>query len=213
MKITMRSFTIVSAVFLMSAMGARALDWDWSNMYAHADAGVSLVQDVTLHSGPNSGSASFDPGVRGDLAIGYNFNDSWAVELESGAIWNSIDSIGGQSLSSQGESFDLYQVPILVNVIYKYPIHKWTPYWGLGIGGVFTDAEISQSGGSASSSDFTFAYQAEAGIKYALCSHAYVDIGYKFFGTLDHDWNFAGEQIDSDALFTHAVVVSFTWTF
>ena len=226
MKAIPRSIKILVAALAICSLNARAGEW-LDQTYLHADVGAAFVQDLTLRSSTgshhSSATAKFDTAIRGDMAIGYNINDVWAVELESGVIWDSLDNKplrGGFSFPGSGDD-ELYQIPILLNAIYKFPLkNSWTPYLGLGAGGVVSTLKTLVLGDALTSArrlsdtDFTFAYQASAGVKYKISSHMEVDLGYKFFGTLDHTWNGGdGFTVKSDEIFTHAVLASFTWRF
>ena len=116
---------------------------------------------------------TFNPGIRGNIALGYNINRSWAAEFDTGVIWNSIDSFDGTSLSSVGASFDTYTIPLLVNVVYRIPIKgPWSSYLGAGAGGAASLLSYSQTylgtRYSWNNSTFVFGYQAKAGLQYQL---------------------------------------------
>lgn len=226
MKTTVRSITMVSAALLMSATGARASGWndnlDWSdNLYLSADVGGMFQQGTSLIQNGSSASVTFNPGVRADIDLGYNLNDSWAVELETGFMWNSMDNVGGRSLSSISQSVDMYSVPILANIIYKVPTKtSWVPYFGVGAGGVVGIYDLKSRGTDYSDTDFTFAYQAEAGLDYALSKNVSVGIAYKFLGALNQHWLLSPKlphdtynHVTLDGVYIHAVVVKFTWSF
>src|SRR5689334_13765247 len=53
--------------------------------YVHVDLGGVIMHDTTVK---NLGAfkASFDPGVRGDISIGYNFIPQLAAEFETGTV-------------------------------------------------------------------------------------------------------------------------------
>ena len=220
---------MVGGVLLMSATGARAADWgdnlsDWSdNLYLSADFGGVFQQDATYIQSALSGrpTATFNPGIRADINLGYNLNDSWAVELETGFMWNSMDNVGGRSLSSISQSVDMYSVPILANIIYQVPTKtSWVPYFGVGAGGVVGIYDLKSRGTDYSDTDFTFAYQAEAGLDYALSKNVSVGIAYKFLGALNQHWLLSPKlpfdtynPVTLDGVYIHAVVVKFTWSF
>jgi opacity protein-like surface antigen len=132
-------------------------------------------------------------------------------------MWNSMDKINGGPLSSYSQSVDIYSVPVLANVIYKVPTKtSWTPYFGVGAGGVIGIFDLKGPGTDFSDTDFTFAYQAEAGLDYALTKNASIGIAYKFLGTLDQRWLLAGNpdnHVTLDGVYIHAVMVKFTWNF
>ncbi len=205
-------------------LDARAALWQADNLYMNVDAGAVFQQDATLKQSINGGpvssaSATFDTGFRGDVTLGYNLNNAWAVELETGVIWNSVDKVGGVKLDSLNQRLELYQIPILVNAIYKIPTSgHWTPYFGVGAGGVVNISDASFPGGSGAT-EFTFAYQAEAGVNYAFSKRCSANLAYKFFGTLDPSWNWtlpAGGGTDHGTIsgvYTHSLVAGITWTF
>ena len=215
MKTIIRPIKIVGAVLILSATGVRAQDW--SKVYLNADVGGVFQQDATITVSAVPGvrnTATFNPGIRGDITVGYNLNDSLAVELESGVICNSIDKIGGGSISSDNKSFDFCSVPILADVVYKVPTGSaWTPYLGVGAGGVVNRADFRNGGTHYCDTTLTFAYQAKAGVDYALTENVSVGIAYKFLGTPNQRYYLSGVHMKFDGIYTHAVVASFTWKF
>ena len=239
LKITIRSITIVCAAFVLSAAGARASDWSdklhlsATNLYLSADFGGAFQQNAIMTQSLAPGwrpTASFNAGNRADIDLGYNLNDSLAVELETGFMWNSMDKVGGASLNSYSQSVDIYSVPVLANVIYKAPLKlpmltskgpvwlktSWTPYFGVGAGGVVSMFDLKNSGIDYSDTDFTFAYQAEAGLDHALSKNVSIGIAYKFLGTLNQRYYLGGAEnnhIKLGGVYIHAVVAKLTWTF
>ena len=187
-------------------------------MYVTVDAGAAWQQNINTKG---NGELSFDTGFRGDVIFGYNFCKNFAAELETGVIYSPINSIAGNSLSSFGASADIYEIPILVNAIYRMPLKGgWTPYVGAGVGGAATYLTAQNvplfgfgSHTSYSSMDFTFAYQANAGLKYAVSENVELGIAYKFIGTTDHNWSDNSVSFKTDGTITHAVLASFTWKF
>jgi opacity protein-like surface antigen len=217
MKTTIRLITVTGAAFIMSVSSASASDWS-DNLYLGADAGGAFQQNAVMTQSTLSGrrTTTFNPGIRGDITVGYNLDKSWAVELESGIICNSIDKIGVVSLSSIDQSFDTYSVPILANVVYKVPTgNAWTPYFGVGVGGLADSVDFRSGTTHYYDSTFTFAYQAKAGVDYALTKNISVGIAYKFLGTPNQRFYLSGinDHLKLDGIYTHAVVASFTWNF
>lgn len=219
-KTSSRLIEVVGFALILCGVNARAADW-LDRTYLNVDIGPSFVQDAAINwttklrpfTFRGSRTVEFQTGIRGDVAVGYNMSDAWAIELESGMMWNAT-----------GDEEQLYQIPILVNVIYKIPLkNSWTPYFGAGAGGVVSDLSLLTAAAPfaslmrTSDTDLAFAYQAMAGIKYAISGHAQIDLGYKFFGTLDQRWasNHSGfsTTLTSNGIYTHAVLASFTWRF
>ncbi|EEF62857.1 hypothetical protein Cflav_PD5492 [Pedosphaera parvula Ellin514] len=144
------------------------------------------------------------------LAFGYNFCKAFAAEFETGSIWNSVDKLDGIPLASRA-SGDLYQYPFLAKAIFKLPFDNGlTPYIGGGVGGIGSTLHLKDPFLDSSSTDFTFAYQAEAGLKYAINEHIDVGVGYKFLGTTGYSF-FHGPRTDDT--FNHAIFASFVWNF
>lgn len=222
------SHTIKLSVLALAVCGVNAGAADWvQRSYLNADLGVSFIQDVTIKNSLGA-KATFDPGVAAIFCLGYHLNDSWAAEFETGVMWNSIDKVTALSVSSLNAGGDLYQIPFKLNLIYNVPTkNSWTPYFGVGAGcmasilhGNARDvspapviASPNFGSGEFNDTDFTFAYQAIAGLKYKISERAQVDLGYKFFGTLDHSWSDNGVTFKTEGIYTHAVLLSFTWKF
>ena len=208
---------------LLAATGAQAELAD--HIYVSAGAGPVIQQDSTAQSAPFSGgNISYDTGVRASLAVGYNFCSAFAAELETGVIWNPIDSINGNTLSSLSSSANLYQIPLLLNGIYKVPLKgAFHPYVGAGVGvafGLFEGSSVPGlysplTGGSMdySGTDAAFAYQAEVGFKYALGKSAELGLAYKFFGTTGYSWSDNNAPFKTDGTLTHAIMATFDWRF
>jgi opacity protein-like surface antigen len=208
-------------------------DRDWTqSLYSRLDFGGFFQQDATLDItrssgvGPSifsSGTATFNFGFRGDVAVGYNINKSLAAEFDTGLLWNSADKIGTTMLSSTNQSLDTYTIPILVNIIYKIPMKgPWSSYVGLGVGGAATILVYNNSIGSDMvDNNFVFAYQAEAGLRYKLGENASVGVAYDFLGTTDPSWNLNQPigltstffHIKEKGFYTHSITLSFTWDF
>jgi opacity protein-like surface antigen len=181
---------------------------DEPGFYAKVDAGGSFQQNLKIEGF----DVSFNPGFRGDIGFGYNFCKAFAAEFETGAIWNSFDKVQGLPLAPHAEA-NLYQYPFLAKAIFKLPFENGlTPYVGAGAGGIGSTLHLKNSsvGLDESSSDFTFAYQFEAGLNYAVNEHIDVGVGYKFLGTTGYQFFHDPRTEDT---FSHSIIASFTWNF
>jgi opacity protein-like surface antigen len=195
-----------------------------SKFYLDVKTGVSLPQDLSIQSGSfgSTDSIKFETGLRADVGVGYNLCPSFAVELATGVIWNSVRSIAGNPLSDYGASADLYQIPLMVNGIYNIPLHgNFKPYIGVGVGGVIGELSGSNiplfyypgANQTYSDVDFTFAYQATVGFKYSLGPHAQIGLTYEFLGTTDHSWTDQNVPLKTDGTQSHSIMATFTWRF
>lgn len=202
--------------------GGNAGQW-----YVGGDAGAVFQQNVgglKDNGSPVPGNIEFDPGARVDLNVGYNLTENVAVEVESGFTYNGISKAAGTSLSDLGESAELWQVPILVNGIYKHAFNdRWQAYGGVGLGCVASQLNAEVPGASYNDTDFQLGYQAMLGIKYLINSHWVCDLGYKFLGTTGHEWNFTvpgtltsppvDPQVKTDPTYSHSILLSLTYKF
>lgn len=206
-----RILTISAAALLITTANLQAQNQP-GGFYIKVDACGALQQDMRF----NSSEVSFDPGVRTSINFGYNFCKSFAAEIETGSIWNSLDKVNGTPFSALNQEGDLYQVPILAKVIFKLPFENGlTPYIGGGVGGVGASLRLQDSVVDNTDSDFSFAYQGEAGLKYAINQNIEVGVAYKFIGSsgysfFENDPFFRAQTGDS---FNHSILASFVWNF
>jgi len=202
---------------------AQCADSLYNNFYVGVEGGVALAQDSSILDNTGFGGSStaikFATGWRAGGYVGYNFGKYFAVQLDSGVIYNDITTVGDQSVSSFG-SAHLEQFPVLVEGVFKYPLGKFKPYITVGLGGDFASFEstgIPFSGPppnpSYNSSDTTFAYEAGLGFTYSLTRHLDVGAAFKLLGTTDHDWNDNGITLKTDGTVVSTFEATFTWEF
>jgi opacity protein-like surface antigen len=202
---------LLAAGIIPLATTAMAEDFS-AHGYLSSDIGAAFQQKVRIHNGGDL--IDFHNGVRGDVAIGYQATPWFAAEFASGVIWNSADKIGDAPVTSFGASLDLYQIPIMANVIVSTPAwHGLKPYVGAGVGGVAAMMEFQRPLGNVRDTDITFSYQAMAGLNYQVCKGVEMGIGYKFLQTDDHNWIEHGVALRTGGTGTHSVVASFIWSF
>jgi opacity protein-like surface antigen len=185
-----------------------------NGLYTHVDFGTTFVKTTptSLFNTP----MVFNRGIRGDVALGYQFNDNWSVEAEGGVIHNLIPQANGE----------MFQMPALLNVLYQIPLkHSFRPYLGAGVGAAAARLTGSFVFGGPSipplprletifDTDFTFAFQATAGLNYDITQHISLGLGYKFLGTTDHQWTASGGSVlHSDGIFSNTVLASFILRF
>ncbi len=197
-----------------------------SKSYFGFDAGPSWVQSEQLKDVDDK-KAHFSTGVRADLMWGVMMNQNIGLQLQTGVIWNRMSRVGTITTNpppppppppptESGEAYefghgDLYQIPLLLNVVYKFsPEKAFSPYIGAGAGGELSLFDATFPTARLKDTDITFAYQAFAGVRYRLSDRANIGLGYKFLGTTDQDWKDNGLRVRLDHLFTHAVVAAFT---
>jgi opacity protein-like surface antigen len=205
-------------------------DYGWSptsRFYVGADAGGALTSDTRVKEffGPvNPGTkVRLDPGVRVGFVGGYKFTDWFAVEGETGVIANNIKSITGASIDGNA---DLANVPFLLNARFELPHGHCpvTPYFGGGAGGsasVFSvDHHVDLAGVRLRGSDAAavFAYQAFAGLRYAINDQMGIGLEYHYFATTGPTWSADSHGTETDQLRflgvqSHMISVAFNFNF
>jgi len=207
---------MVAALVVMSAAVTRADDFH--NFYVTADLGGIIQQNANYsENGSPNVPAAFNPGARLDVAVGYNLNENYSIEIAPGFMWNSVDTLDGYSLGN--ESIDLESIPVLINI--KYRINtgtKFTPYLGGGIGADVTIFDGEVSGRSLNDSSAAFAFQLQAGVRYALSQHASVGLGYKFLGTSDQNYSLdlghaVVDRVTLNGIYIHSIMLDCSWSF
>jgi opacity protein-like surface antigen len=146
--------------------------------------------------------------------LGWHFSDQLAAELETGFTLNSVHKIGGVPVSSYGGKADIYQIPMMANLVYTFPLKgKFKPFIGAGGGGIATWADMQTPLGNVNDTDFTFGYQGMAGVGWELSKCVDIGMTYKFMASLDHDWSSGGVAFKTDGMFSHSILLSFRWKF
>jgi opacity protein-like surface antigen len=198
-----------------------------SRFYVGADAGgvVTLDTKVKEFFGPvpsNTG-VHLDPGVRFGFVGGYHLTEWLSLEGETGVMANNINSIDGATIFGNAT---LLNVPFLANVRLQLPVRRCplTPYIGGGGGGSFSildfSDEIDLNGVALTGSDSApvFAYQAFAGLRWAINDRMGIGVEYHYFATTGPTWSadtfgttsdhmkFAGVQ-------SHAASIAFDYHF
>ena len=190
--------------------------------YIDADLGVALADDVKLREfvvATPGLKLELDPGVHLSFAGGYNFNEFFGLELESGLIHNEVDGISG------GGDIDasIGHVPMLANVVFRYDKRdfNWIPYAGAGAGGdfsVFQLDDIRAPYGTVvdgEGSTLVFAWQLFAGVRYKLNEFMSIGAGYKFFSSEGASWDVShtSGDIEADTAYVHSIGVTFNMKF
>jgi opacity protein-like surface antigen len=162
-------------------------------------------------TGSVQSSLSVNPGIRFNLPMGYRPVEWFEVEFAPGIIWNSLNTLtvgyqgslldpdnnpvagssGSFAIQTQG---GYYQVPLIVNLIFRIPTGTpWVPYIGGGLGASFNYMNITsykyapeglnQNISSTDGSCWSLAYQAIGGIDYEIENNVSIGVKYVFTGT------------------------------
>lgn len=175
------------------------------DIYVQAQGGAVYLQDLQVNVGTHE-EFKFNTGARADLVVGYKFSRHWSTELDCGVIWNSFNKYGDYSFSAS--KADLYQIPIMVNYLYRLPIGRsFEGFLGAGIGAVVTVFHINDSGLNFQDSDVAFGGQGMAGLNYHLSRQVDLNLTYKFLGTTSHKWSDEGFYTQTDGALSHSLML------
>ena len=186
----MKSSLLLAAVFAFPCLaGAQS---EGAGTYVRFGAGVSMVEDIDGYIADPFGRLNFDlsldPGVRVDIAPGFNFNEYFGFELNTGIIWNSLDAFEFEDGFSASVDGDLLQIPVLANLILRYPTPaNITPFIGGGGGGVYERLSFDAPGPDESNDDFFAAYQLFGGVMFEIQENMNVGVVYKYLNVFSED--------------------------
>ncbi len=203
-----------------------------TGFYVKADAGGNLTQDIDvkefLGATLSGTKISLDPGFRAGIGAGYQFVDWAAAEVELGFMGNYINDMTG---ATHIHDAMIGNVPFLVNGKLQLPTGRCPvkPYIGAGVGFSetffdvdsleFRDALGHTYGISGSDSAAVFAWQAFAGLKYALNEQMDVGVEYRYFQAESPSWeadftfNTSSDTMKFGRTQTHAISLTFDFKF
>jgi len=208
----MRSIPFVSlcSLLLGVAVGNGAEFSTAGKSYMSLDVGVALQSDIEVKQVGGSSLSGvdlqFDTGLRFDIASGYHFTERFAAELSVGYVFNSVDAVTGAAPAGFGVDADLFQLPVMVNLLYKVqselPIE---PFLGGGAGGVLSVFSNS----NATREEFSFGYQGFVGLKYRMTPRTEFTAVYKILGTTD----LVFEGFETGGTLTHTFAIGVRCSF
>jgi opacity protein-like surface antigen len=188
-----------------------------------AESGFEGKWYVNLSGGGNwaedleSPSVSFDfkPGYRVSVAPGLQYGKYLAFELELGFLWNDVDQQRSAAgvIDVQGE---FLRAPFLFNLIGRYPMGKFIPYAGVGVGGIYEDLQLRGTGAISPKSRTDGAFQGLLGLEYTISDRCAVGASYKYLRAIikDDDWIIFGPAIEKpDDHGNHSILATFRYSF
>ena len=100
--------------------------------YFAAAVGGSFALNAELKDDLEGSQFRFRPGLGVNFGFGYAFNKTFALEVRSGVLWNNIRNIddntayainaAGATATLNAGGGDLYQVPLMANLVVRIPI-------------------------------------------------------------------------------------------
>ena len=182
--------------------------------YVRTDLGFAMVNN--LASGQHlSGSVLpgvtgtlsnpsivMNPGIRFDVAPGFNFTDWLGAEFSAGILYNGLDHLNGSGtltldggtevLGNGGLSLTgrYLQVPALVSAVFRWPgKSRWKPFLSTGFGMAYTQLQIDQIDNTQTSDQmseqFSPAFSVGSGFLWQVSDMVDFDAMYKLLGILN----------------------------
>ncbi len=211
-------FVCSAMLSLLAGSALQAQSLDVPGLYLKGDFGGNIRQDTSVNEffGPVAPGTKikFDPGFRAGLQLGYQAVDWLAGEVEVGFMGNNVSEVTGAT-----ELHDVYfgNVPVMFNARLQWPTGcRFTPYAGAGVG--FSESyfdigglELNGIRLSGSDVDTVFAWQAFAGIRYALNDRLGLAVEYHYFHADSPSWTAdlgfptPSDRLSFGATQTHAI--------
>ncbi|MFZ2225646.1 MAG: outer membrane beta-barrel protein, partial [Candidatus Deferrimicrobium sp.] len=111
---------------------------------------------------------------------------------------------------------DTSSMALMVNAYYDFKMVSPTivPYIGVGIGGASISVDASDDVGQiVDDDDLVFAYQAMAGVGFAVNQQVTIDLGYKYFATSDPSFEAIGGGTFDSEYSSHNVFLGLRYNF
>jgi OOP family OmpA-OmpF porin len=206
----------VAALSLAAASNTSAHNQGW---YIGLEGGGTWVSDEEGFFGINSAPAvlpetiEFDTGWAVLATVGYAFESNWRVEFEAGYRQNDIESIAIFPFPAPFTGDEINEITLMANVLYDIPLTDRLSL-ALGLGAGVDRAEFSPGpfwGGD--DDDWNFAFQAIAGLNYAITNRLDLTLTYRYLNVGDPEFNVPGgpnptpDHWDLDDLEKHTVTV------
>jgi OmpA-OmpF porin, OOP family len=201
MKLKIALLGSVAALSLIAVRESSARHEGW---YVGLEGGANWVDDTEfrfdfddtppLNAPDFAGDADFDTGWAALGTVGYAFDSHWRVELELGYRQNDMGAFSFIDGFDNEEdpiirtfSGELTEYTAMVNVIYDVPLSdRLDLNLGLGAGADYSQFEDS---GIVDDEDVTFAYQAIAGVTYALTDRLDLAVTYRYLNAGDPEFS------------------------
>ena len=218
-----RSSVVLLFSLLLSSIPT-ALHAQAERVYFRFDAGPAWTEKTDFEEfateNVNGAELKFETGVRFSFAGGYQITDWFSAELEGGFIYNEADLRG---INSDGD-LDVSRAPILANVVLQCPrTQPFVPFIGAGLGGAASvlavdDLTIGTTTADGTFSDFVFAWQGFAGVRYAINETMSLGAIYKYFYSAGPEWDpdltiGTTGDIRADSMETHSISFVFNLRF
>jgi outer membrane protein OmpA-like peptidoglycan-associated protein len=204
-----RDLLIGSALAVTLPFAAQAAT---NGIYVGGAAGVNFATDAKLTGGAVSDTVKFDTGVAGALSLGYGFGNGFRSEIEASLRNNGANGVKSGVPANIGGSTSTWG--LLFNTLYDFDTGTaFTPYIGAGIGLAIVDAKLTGNGATVyNDTDTAFAYQAIAGVSYAVNNNLALTADYRYLGTTNNKFN-GNNTSWNVGNGNHTILAGLRWTF
>ena len=184
---------------------------DKEGLYVTGALGASFPRDSTMKGAGFDQSAEMDAGWLALIGVGNAYGNGFRTDIELGYQRSSVDKVSGVDASGHMGAGSL-----MANVYYDFAV-DWPvrPFVGIGLGGARVNASgISPVNGSrVGDNDIGFAWQATAGVAYAINDRLDATLAYRYFDVPDLSFKTdAGASVDSDYA-SHMIMVGLRYSF
>jgi outer membrane protein OmpA-like peptidoglycan-associated protein len=200
--------TLAAGASLAGTSGAAHATEDW---YGRVDVGHSVDGDFDVKPAGYPWAAAND--VENDwvesFGLGYAFDDGVRMEGELSHRFNEVDA--GPALNDGG---DLHIWSAMFNAYFDFNRGgEVDPYIGFGFGSARVIVNGADSWRFFDERDVTLAYQAMAGMAFAVTPHVSLDIGYRYFATDDIEFtSFQPTRVNRRAEYNQdSVTIGLRW--
>jgi len=179
--------------------------------YVTGAAGGSFPRDSKMKGAGFDQSADMDAGWLALIGVGNAYGNGFRTEFELGYQRSNVDKVSGVSASGH-----MAAASLMGNVYYDFPV-DWSvkPFVGVGLGGARVSASgiTPVNGSRVGDNDIGFAWQATAGVAYAINDRLDATLAYRYFDVPNLDYKTdAGASVDSDYS-SHMVMVGLRYSF
>lgn len=174
--------------------------------YVGGNVGAAIPVDVDQTSTGLPGvpaTMESDTGIAAGIALGYDFGNNFRVEVEYAYQQNDMDKFTLQGVLLPITSGDITTHAGLLNGYYDFANSSpFTPFISAGVGMANVEHSAWSRAGApyitTPSDDTVFAYQASAGVGFAVTPTVTIDVKYRYFGTEDLELTYPAVTITSE---------------
>jgi len=167
---------LLTSCFAVGAMAAEG-------PYLSGNLGFTMPTDSDVSDGGVSGEIKYDAGYALGAALGLNFG-AGRLEAEIGYKVADIDEVSANGFGSASVNGDLSVLSLMGNGYLDFNVSPTVkPFVMAGIG--MANVTLDSNDLGVDDDDTVFAYQAGAGVGFALNNKVTLDLSYRYMGTQD----------------------------